>query len=206
MAKFLPFVNKDTPIYEIADKICSRYSGCNLATKLQFLNIIASEGLEKVEKAVKELDEDSHKSELVVIREFSHVPPIPSNTLLVAKYFIEYANRVCPPGTYWNTRHVDDDAVVLCLALSLFNIPSLVPCKNASLPTFFTEKLHHKNVASKKLFSSSVAAEVREFSCPEDLEAYLLLAYAEPEKMFETLDPQKGFIFTKPVRAVLKSE
>ena len=206
MAKFLPFVNKDTPIYEIADKICSRYFGCNLATKLQFLNIIASEGLEKVEKAVKELDEGSTNIELAVIREFSHVTPIPSNTLLVAKHFIAYANQVCPPSTYWSTPYVDDDAVVLCLALSLFNALSPIPCKNPSVPAFFRDKLHHEKVASKKLFSSSVTAEVREFSCPEELEAYLLLAYAEPVKMFETLDPQKGFIFTKPVRAVLKSE
>ena len=205
MAKFLPFVNKDTPIREIADKICSRYSGCNLAAKLQLLNIVVSEGVEKVEKAVKELDEDPNKAELVVIREFSHVTPIPSNTLLVAKYFIAYANQVYPPSTYWNTPWVHDDASVLWIALSLSNSLSPIPCKNVLIPTFFREKFHHENVASKKLFSSS-SDHIRVFANAEDLEAYLLLAYAEPVKMFETLDPQKGFIFTKPVRAVLISE
>ena len=204
MAKFLPFVNKDSPVHEIADKICSRYPNCSLATKLQLINILLSEGIEKVEKVVKELDENACTTETVVLREFSHVAPIPSNTLLVAKYFVAYVDELYPSGIYWNI-DVCDDTVILCLASSLYTPLSCIPCGNTSIPELFRDEVHLNNLASKKLFSS-FAAGVREFSCPEEIEAYLLLAQAEPRKMFETLDPEKQLIFTRPVRAVLKSE
>ena len=206
MAKFLPFVNKDTPIHEIADKICSRYSGCNLATKLQFLNIIVSEGLEKVENAVKGLHEGSTKIELVVIREFSHVTPIPSKTLLLISYFLEFLKMICPGQNTCSREFndmVSDEAKEILITLLVFKNLDTYIYIGYGLPPALTAAHYRKSLSERKLFNSS-SSHIRVFTNAEELEAYLLLAYLDPVLMFGTVGPQKGFIFTTPVKAVFR--
>lgn len=206
MAKLLPFVSNNAPIQEMADRICQRYSSLPLASKLQLLNIIRSEGLENVEKAIKDVG-DGPNLELIVFREFYYVPTIPSNTLLVAKYFIEYVDQVYPDQSYWCIPLVFPDALILHLAILFFYPVAFTGLsKNGFIPVVFEQKHYLKDIATKKYFSSDTKAKVREFCSQEQLEAYLLLAEAEPTKMFETLNNEKEPIFTKPVRAVLKSE
>ena len=79
MAKLLPFVSKNTPVNEIVNKICMKYESLTTSTKLQLINIVVSEGIEKVEESVKDLG----PSVSVVLRLFSHVPAIPSKTLFL---------------------------------------------------------------------------------------------------------------------------
>ena len=202
MAKLLPFVSKNTPVNEIVNKICMKYESLTTSTKLQLINIVVSEGIEKVEESVKDLG----PSVSVVLRLFSHVPAIPSKTLFLISYFLKFLKMV-PLRQNTCSREfndmVSDEAKEIFITFLIFNKIDTYRHLGYGLTSALNAAHYRKSLSEHKLFSSN-SGDIVVFANSEELEAYLLLAYLDPGRMFETLDHKKEQIFPTPVKAVFR--
>lgn len=99
MAKFLPFVNNNTPFHTIFNKVVAKFPSLPRVDRVQILNVIAAHGIEKLEEvaaratgAAGTFSANSNNVSVVINNVIRNLPctPIKDEDIRVIEEFLKY--------------------------------------------------------------------------------------------------------------------